>query len=466
MTDLVQRQAAEPRESRTRVQLSVQTIVLYAVALGMCVLITAASFPGFMSYDSLEALRQAREGVVGGPYPPFGAYVWRVFDSIWPGPTLMQFAQNILLAGSFAYIVGKARLPLAIGVLSVIFFLLLPPVFGIMLVVWKDVAVAASLLAAFAFLMRADQRTAGRKAACIAASALLFSGMAFRYNAGSAVLPLATYLAWTLIREGGVRQRVVKAVATGTALTFVLFGIVQFVNSHRFPTMAPLQASENLSYTQNYDLIGISAHAPESVVPDGAGSYVPVAYLRKIYDPVHINKTTDNDVQHLVHPVPDVSERWRDAIRKYPRAYFQHRSDVFGELLDYHDRPVYYPTHPSVDPNPYGYTYVPSALSGLAVRFVSKAANGWISRPWIYLSGGGLIVVLMYLFRLRAYRLEALTVYTSGLLYVLPMYFITPAADLRYSFWAICACVVAMVLSLASVFEQVRQSRRHKNRTA
>lgn len=426
--------------------------VPYAVALLACVFISAASYPGFMSFDSLETLREARGQVVGGPYPPFGAYVWRVLDMAWPGPTLMQFAQNALLMLAFAHIGRKIRLPLPAQIVAICLFALLPPILGIMLVVWKDVAVAGCLLAAFALTLSLRRR-AHRGYSCAAVLVLLFAGMAYRYNAASAVVPLAAYLLYQLVDwRGGEFHRLAKAAVAGTLLTVAMFGVVSFFNSHRFPTMERLQPNRNMSNIQADDLIGISVHAPVSVLPDGHGGYVPLAYLRKIYSPVHVNRTVANDRKHLLqNGIPDAQSRWLDAIRRYPMAYLRHRSDAFGELVAFNDRPVFYPTHPLVEPNEYGITHAPTQLGNSVVDYVRTAADGNASRPWIYYDASLLLVALLFAFRAREYRLEAIVVSSSGILYLLPLYLLTPGADLRYNFWSICAALVAAMLSLASI---------------
>ena len=429
-------------------------VLPYLAALTACLVISAASYPGFMSYDSLEALRQGREQVAGGPYPPFGMYVWRVMDWIWPGPTLMQLAQNGLLLLSLAYIVRKIRLPIYAQLVAIVVFAFLPPLFGIMLVVWKDVAVAACLLAALALAMYIPGGVRWRKAAVVGALVMLFSGMAYRYNAGSAVFPLAAYFAYGLFRRFGERRRILASLVAGGVLTVGLFAVVLFVNTRRFPSMERLAPSENTSYTQNYDLIGISVHAPVSVYPDGKGGYVPRAYLERIYDPLHINITMENDRLHAIQVPPDLSSRWLEAVRRYPEAYFQHRSDVFGEYLAFNDRPVFYPTHGGVDANKHGITYSPTRLSNMAVAYVVRAAQGWISRPWAHLAAGFLALLAMYALKARSYRPEALAVYASGIFYALPMYIIAPAADLRYNFWSICASVVTITIAVAAISQR------------
>jgi hypothetical protein len=126
------------------------------VALTAAAAILAAVYPGFMSYDSVRALHEARTAVQGGDYPPFVSYVWRVFDSVWPGPALMLFAQNFLLLLAFATILRLLHYPGPLIVLGVALFCAAPPILGPMLVVWKDIGVSACLCAAVTCWLVAD----------------------------------------------------------------------------------------------------------------------------------------------------------------------------------------------------------------------------------------------------------------------------------------------------------------------
>ena len=125
--------------------------IVLTFALAIALLFSAASYPGFMSFDSVEALRQAREGIEGSQYPPFGSYVWRILDWIWPGPTLMQFFQNCTLLMSFAWILNNIGWPWFLRLVILTLFALMPPIAGTMLVVWKDIAVAAFYMLRFDF---------------------------------------------------------------------------------------------------------------------------------------------------------------------------------------------------------------------------------------------------------------------------------------------------------------------------
>lgn len=87
-----------------RFQSAVNILLPYIWASLLSLFILWVVFPGFMSYDSLHALREARSVVRGGAYPPFVSYVWRIFDFIWPGPALMLTVQNLVLLLSLAHI--------------------------------------------------------------------------------------------------------------------------------------------------------------------------------------------------------------------------------------------------------------------------------------------------------------------------------------------------------------------------
>src|SRR5690242_1074340 len=58
--------------------------VLLLCLAGFC--LTLALFhPGFMSYDSVEQLLDARTGQYGDWHPPFMALLWRQIDRVIPG---------------------------------------------------------------------------------------------------------------------------------------------------------------------------------------------------------------------------------------------------------------------------------------------------------------------------------------------------------------------------------------------
>ncbi|SOE68876.1 hypothetical protein SAMN05446635_3431 [Burkholderia sp. OK233] len=432
-------------------------VPMWIAALVATAFVSLASYPGFLSYDSIQELAQARTIVDGSQYPPFGSYVWRIFDWIAPGPTLMQIVQNGILEFSFAYMVGRTRMPMGVKLLCVAAFTALPPILGPMLVVWKDVAVGACYMGALALLASVTAESTGNRKRTLVALALflVWCGMAYRFNAASGAFPLVMYALWKLLGTSSSARQTIKRILSGAMLTLALCAVVWVMNNYRLPSFERLARNTNSDSIMKYDLIGISVFANKSIVPDINGNSVPVDYLKSIYDPRHLNITANNDREHLVAPNPDhVASRWLSAIKSNPLAYLRHRTAVFREYISLHSHDVFYVTHPSVDANDLGVTFTPTAFKSHVTEYMWKSGSTNFCRPWIYYSASLILVVALFLVKAGSYRLEALTAISSAYLYLMPMYFITPAADLRYNFWSVCGCVVASILAVAGICDR------------
>lgn len=437
--------------SPTRVRLGSLPIIL-AVLL-VTAFFTAASYPGFMSFDSIEALRQARFQVEGSQYPPFGSYVWRIFDAIWPGPTLMQLFQNALLLGSFAWILVLLRWHPLAQAAAVVAAAALPPITGTMLVVWKDVAVSAFFLSGLAMLFFVQQGAPRRRGAfLLLAVVLVFCGMAYRFNAASGAAPLLVYAAWLALDGDTMPGRRLRALVAGTVLLFFLFAIVWVVNSFRFPAMERLERNTNMDSIMRFDLAGISRYSGVSVLPARGGGMVPVEYVRRIYDPRHLNITSANDTEgRLAKQAPgEIAQGWVAAVRAHPLAYLRHRLEVFRIYVGLHRGEVFYVTHPSVDQNTLGITHEPTALTRLAVGYVWERRNGVLNHPWVYYAAGLVALGFLFVKGRKRHRPAAFCALASGLLYLAPMFLITPAGDLRYNFWSIWGALLCLVFAASA----------------
>jgi hypothetical protein len=429
-------------------------VIGWLTAMLVAAAFTVASYPGFMSFDSIEALRQARFKVEGSQYPPFGSYVWRVFDWIWPGPSLMQLFQNGLLLSALALVLNLLRWPVLAQMGLIVGICLLPPITGTMLVVWKDVAVAAFYLAGFATLFYVRQCQPRLRSMWIGLGiVLIFFGMAYRFNAASGAAPLLVYACWLYSRRGEVGGRWVRAVVAGSVLLLSLFAMVWVVNSFRFPTFERLERNTNIDSIRRHDLIGISRYSGQSMMPGVDGRPIDVEYLRKIYDARHLNITSMNDVEGRLpkQESHEIRAAWMSAVQAHPLAYLRHRAEIMREYIALHGHDVFYVTHPSVDQNQLGVTHEPTQYTRKAVGHVWELRNSLLNRAWVYYLTA-IAVVAWLASRARALRPEALTVLLSGLLYLAPMYFITPAGDVRYNFWSLWGALLALVFAVTAPF--------------
>lgn len=431
-----------------------QTLIsVWVAALLATVLLTIASFPGYMSYDSIQALLQARTAVEGSQYPPFGSYVWRLFDWIAPGPTLMQFAQNGLMLFSFAFVIMRTGFPSAVKILCIFCYVMLPPILGTMLVVWKDVAVGACYMAALALLISITSEMAGARRRLIVAVALFFiwCAMAYRFNAATGAFPLIMYAIWKSSPGSGGRKFVMTAL-TSAVITLAFCVAVWVLNNYRLPTFERLQRNTNSDSIMQYDLIGMSVFADKPLVLGADGSMVSPNYLKSIYDPRHLNITGMNDREHRIAPNPGpIASRWLSAIRAHPLAYLKHRTAVFREYIGLHRHDVFYVTHPNIDGNTLGISSTPTKFKGYFSQYLWNVRASIFCRAWIYYAIPILLIIILVQVRATRFRTEAITALCSGYLYLLPMYIVSPAADLRYNFWSISACVLASILAVAGI---------------
>jgi len=422
-------------------------------ALAAASVILIAVYPGFMSYDSVYFLHEARTAVQGGDYPPFVSYVWRVLDAIWPGPALMLFAQNFLLVLGFATILRTLRYSGPSIVAGVALFCVAPPLLGPMLVVWKDVDVSACLCAAVACFLVADGAPKPRLA-IVAGIVLLFAGAAYRLNAISAVVPLVAWYSW---RRGfiGLPRRRASTIGVSTFAGIVLAVVV--VNGYRFPDLERLPSPGGLKNVMVHDLVAMSALTGKSLVPETTPPSITddqIEYYRRIYDPRHVNLVMANDregrIEKFFH-VKDsvVYSAFLAAIREEPEAYARHRTTVFRTLVGATSGSTFIPTHSGVDPNEEGVMHRPTPFTRAVVGYVWIASFALPGKPWLYYMLGAGAFAFALLRRGTSARCAAVAVATSGAFYLLPLYFVTPAADVRYNHWSIVCAVLVVAMAFA-----------------
>ncbi len=420
-------------------------IVTACIAAGAILL---AVYPGFMSFDSVLELHEARTAVTGGDYPPFVSYVWRVFDAVWPGPSLMLFVQNFLLIASYATIGRLLGFRSALILVGVVIFCLAPPILGPMLVVWKDVAVSACLCAATACILAA-RRASNPRLTIAAGIMLIFFGAALRMNAITAVLPLVIWL-W---REGSISKRGRVNALAASAATFVGIAlVVSAVNGYRFPSLTRFPPPLGLKRVMVHDMAAMTALAGKNVMP--AAGQEPtradaVEYFKRIYDPRHTNIVTANDREGRLWAVLDLPDAvvysaFLSAVRSAPGAYIAHRIAVFRELVGLTRGPTFMATHAGVDANNEGVSYHPTGVSEAVLDYIEMTRWAFFGKPWFYYLLGTMALAIAIVRRGKISVAAAASVYTSGVLYLLPFFFITPAADVRYNHWPI-VCMFVVV---------------------
>nr|MBA3503805.1 hypothetical protein [Deltaproteobacteria bacterium] len=121
------------------------------LAIGWFVFFVHA-YPGRMTRDSFDQLRQARSGVFLDDHPPLmQAIVW-ITDRYVTGPIGIVILQSLLLLAG-TYLLLRRAMSERIAALVAVAFLLFPPVMSVMVVMWKDPMMAGALMLSAALLL-------------------------------------------------------------------------------------------------------------------------------------------------------------------------------------------------------------------------------------------------------------------------------------------------------------------------
>lgn len=348
-----------------------------------------------------------------------------------------------------------------------------PVVLGPIVVVWKDVAFAASLAAASALLYSAeDCSTDARRNLLLGVAILMiFCGMAYRFNGVAGAFPLLAWWVFLCINNRILTMKTIGVLAIkGILLTLMLFSLVSLLNRYRIPSFEPLMPRTSFTAIQIYDLIGMSAIEGRSVFSlQDIHEYDPKVgeYAAQIYSSTQINLTAAADHEgkftELFKSGPQaISHAWWKSVTSYPISYFSHRWAVFQQLIGCTSNKVFYPTHGGIDQNEYGITHVPSLLTPYLLNYldVSCAALSWktlFCRPWIYYLAGIIALIACLGRGLSPQRRACAAIFSSGIAYLFPQFFINPGADLRYNLWSVVAMIISCMIAI-SIFQQKQRT--------
>jgi hypothetical protein len=418
-------------------------IALLAAVWGVFV---AYSWPGFMSYDSMRQLVQARSGELGNWHPPLMAWVWSMLDSIVAGPALMLILQTgLFMIGLFA-VLRRYAAPMRAAVVSAAVFLF-PPVFAPMSVIWKDSLMAAVLLCAVAGL------SSRARLARILGWLGLIAVAALRHNAPLLIVPIAAML--VPLPEGGStwRRRALGAglgVAVSIAGLLVSRGLTR-VDEHPFANM--------IAMPDVAAVIATSEAMTDAEVGTLLGD-VQLAVTRDVQARLRALQADDTDwqplsvgEQHVFELITTdaqaaaMSSAWRRAIAEHPGRYLAHRLVLLGKVLGWtHRRPIPYVTPLSesrdviaVAGEVRSYSAFQRAVGRLLLR-ISRSIVFW---PTLYfVLGIGLLVILW-----RDPLQRGLLIGALG--YELALFFASPGGqEHRYSHWMITCAVIAAAVRL------------------
>lgn len=409
---------------------------LVAIPLLVSLGIAALFYPGFMSYDTLHALRSARNGVTDSMWPPMVSYVWRAVDLVSYNPAAMHFSQVFLLLISVFIAVFLFTRKIIYATIFLFIYLSIPAVLGTIAAIWKDVLMAAFFLAGFSVIlsMRLVINRWGFVLLSLLAALLIFLGVCSRHNAITGAVPLLFYLALV------VCLRVLKTplrlwlcvILFGSVLTSTVFFTKTLIDNYSLPSFEKLSNSTNafIRAVRVLDVAGASLCVGSNLFADIAPN-LSLAEISGGYDPRHINLS--KGLLERVAVDSRIDKVWLSVAVHHPICFFNNKYQLTKYLVGANKGAQFLITSPSVDKNEYGYSLSESSLRDAIVAYIVHASKLPFLKPWfLYLIS---IAAFVHLNRVSALTADHLTIFLSGVFYFASLVVFGNAADARLPFY-------------------------------
>jgi hypothetical protein len=449
-----------------------QRFLVFYVAVPCAFFTILVYYPGYMSPDSVEQLRQARYGVTNNMYPPLMAYIWSITDKILPGPAGMLILHNIVFWFSLAMIAFTVIRRVFWQVIFVLAAGFWPPTYGSLGTIWKDVGMQIFLLAALAAIFYARYRQ--RVWPLFLSFLCLFVAGGYRHNGLAIAVPMialgvidfASLVPARLPRLHAILQKhnlkPVFYFATGTLCLGLLLNALRFVYTYH------VQDVRQWVVAMTLDLVGISIEQNKNYLPryfDPSGE-ITVEDLKGMYSPLSANSLGDPSCRKLLgmtHPsdkairfrvltaeqARDLRDRWAETVLDNFGSYLHNRGITAAHLLVLDTYHPWYPFVRGIDPNPFGLQFQPSSLNSAVMRVIQASAfRTRLYSAWMYY-----VVVLVCCFISFlwdfAYARTVQFLALSTFLYLLSLFMFGASGDFRYNVWALTCAYICPILLCA-----------------
>ena len=437
-----------------KLQLTRSNLIIFLIPLFFSLVIMFICYPGFMSYDSVRMLQEARASVRGGIFPVGPVYILRLFDVTGYGVPLMVFAQDFTVLLSVTLLLKTLGASMKGIVFSLLILLSMPTVLGCMLVLWKDVTFACLLLLSMVLiLISVEKNGLVYFAYKWSALFLIFIATLVRWNGVTATLVVLAYWLLVFYQNFSLKKKSVVFLVIASGLVL----LNSTINSYRLPTFERLEPNTLVYGVMAWDLVGTSKWAKESLVPfdaalTGREEKANIKDIQKVYSSLGSEaiKSKNLLLNNPVHIYPkgkyvlaDITQAWVDAISHHPIAYLQYRLDMFAETIGATNHETFEPTHFNrIDENIFGIKFQERAVTTAALGYIKEMSNTFIGKPYF-------VIVLAFLSMISLiknnaislkFRVYACVSFISALMYLAPLVFMPMSGEVRYSLPSILLC--------------------------
>ncbi|MCK3826000.1 MULTISPECIES: hypothetical protein [Pseudomonas] len=431
-----------------------QYLNLIGLALFILSMVSIFSFyPGAMTWDSMDQLRQARAGEYSDWQPPTMAYVWSWLLPLTNGPGGMFLLQCGLL---WATVLILYKTCIREGYSYGMLFLLIPIapwILNFEFTLWKDVAMAYSWGLATAICLYYKDHQKFPKTAALLVSALFIYGALVRTNSLSAGIFLLPFLINSILKVHTIKSTIF--------FIFISSAIIGLAHLCVTPLIGAKKAN-SVSYVMFDDIVALKVRGVEVPVsflsPDDMNAIKQCEYLNVHEVGAAFCLSNEKFTTITQAHYQELKDAWIQYVPRNILEYGAFRLNAFLNFIRSPSLPPYYPTEFRVMNQPYEPNAGIRSVSPVEKYIADYVTTSIIILPELFKPYSWLItsILLIGAFQLsrhcRAHSLWLLPL--SGLSYTTSYLLITPANDLRYAYWMIFITTLSIVLFINIHFKK------------
>ena len=436
---------------------SYANVLYYFLFLSPFIFVSYYSFPGIYTIDSISQLLQARALQFNDWHPPILSALWAGLIFFFKTPTSCFWLEFILfwsgLTLFYTYFLKNGCRPLTIYLLSLCMLIGLN-LFGVLM---KDIVVAGALLAAFGLstLWKGSLGLLNSGFILLGVFILSFLAVGSRHNALPAIVPLIFFfiIGKKLLTFKSVSIAVILSAMIGAGQFFIVQNICyKFLNAENWNIQEAIMIHDLAVLEQKNSLQLVpneyrTANANKANI-EAALATLSCEYL--IYE--EMNDKAPFQVLRW-DGKPALRGIWLQAILRHPADYFFHRLEVFMNFLGlWHHAPAnhWFSTGPSSEltqtfqielENRLPRSVLIEHVFMRTTQFLTKYTPFYLGWFWVFLA---IVLLTNCVMRIKQDKrfLLAICLISSGLLYILPYFFIVPCPNYRYYYWTIISTIL------------------------
>jgi hypothetical protein len=458
--------------------------------IGFCISV-AINYPGFLSYDSVEQLLEARNGVYSDWHPPLLALIWHFVDKLVPGsPGVLIFQSALLWSGTllvtlFWFNLRRTSIFWLVLPSALLYF---PPIFGISGAIWKDIVMLGFMIlaiGAMGSLSRSSENSWLKAATLLFVGVMLLLSIMVRHNAVFAAVPLMTLCIIRIVGGRGLHTVVAGCIALTLCFFFVMASLYvdKILSSYHRNSWVSLAIFDIAGVTRNISdrsqqeayYSSIPLRLREQGTLDGLLAGYHPAFWETLFEgsqPAFVCPTGKESP--ATHPVAlsrfdtcfeitdeeaaTLKQLWLNAIVHHPVAWFRHRKAVFGYTSGANHRGLFWPVYLQQANGNSLPKQILAAFYGPHIPtlnkpqrylkwFLDRLSRTWLYQPWVYIILSISVMALTFLWR-GENGFEVSMIAASGLTHQIGLFLLAPSVDYRYSQYTIYVSVLSFTFLL------------------